>query len=486
MARKNSFTFIDESKIKSAIDAPLSAPSAWSGNDYWGEALTRGRKPTTAADAIRSFTSWIYIFASFNAAAVASVPLKLYAQKGSKTEKFKGVETKPITKRQMDWLSSNANIEPYLKKAAEVEEIVDHPFIDLMSKPNRYVTAMVIKETTCLFTDLTGEAYWYLASDNFGVPREIWVIPTQYMTPIYGETIDEFVTGYEFKRGGTTLILPIEDVIHFSYPNPKHEYSGFGCVAGICDAAYLNIKMYEYEEAVFENKARTGGVLESIEGISTPELNRLRLEFKQKYGGASRGGETVILPPGMKFNRDAMTPEELNFLGGKRQIREEMSAGFDIPFAVFDQTANRATAEAAGYQHAKHGILPRCKRQEQVINQFLLPKYGNKEGIIFCAYEDPVPENRELVLEENKTYVDVILTKDEIRQKLGEEPVEGGDKLYVENRMTPIGEEMIPPPEEPGKPEEPEEPEKPTEEETEKTAEKLARKTREKLKELLG
>jgi len=150
------------------------------------------------------------------------------------------IETKPVSKARRDWLFDGCpSLEAYLKKAVDVEEVIEHPFIRLMEKPNPFIPAFIIKETTALFTDLTGDAYWYIAKNRMGVPKQIWVIPSQNITPIVGETSDEYIKGYKFQRGNVEVEIPYEDIVRFTFPNPLDQIQGFGVVRGMADSVYL-------------------------------------------------------------------------------------------------------------------------------------------------------------------------------------------------------------------------------------------------------
>lgn len=488
-------------------DAPLSADTSWTMGRYWGEGLKQGNKPVSQSQAIQAYTSWVYICASLNAQSVASVPLKLYAKKTSKTQKF-NVKTKAVHRKKKAKLFAKENLEIYLKDATDIEEVVEHPFLNLWANPNPFIPSFVIKEETTLFNDLTGGAYWFVRKDKLGTPEQLWVIPSQYMTPIYGKGFDDFVIGYKFERGQNVIEMAKDDIVYFPTANPQDSYTGFGVVKGIADAVYIYWKTDEYEEALFENKARVGGVLEASETISSPEMARLKLDWQQKYSGAAMGGKTLFLPPGLKFTKDSMTPQEISFVEGRKITRNVICAGFNQPPSLYDEKANRANVEGAQFFYAKNGILPRTTRQEEVMNHSLLPMYGNEPGVLFVSYDDPVPEDKEFALTSRTASVKSgIISINEARDEIGMDAIENGDIPYISNMLVPLGFEPpeLEPPVIPGeevvdedgklvdeekpKPEKPKPKPKPKpekeDEETEKLASRLEERTLEKLREKL-
>jgi HK97 family phage portal protein len=421
--------------LKGRGDAPITDPTAWMDSRYWGEGLKQGKKPTSKMDAIEQFTSWVYICASLNAQSCAAVPLELYARVPDGGKAWRSIKTQRLDRR------TKSRLAPYWRtKAADVEEVTEHAFLDIMDNINPFMNRSDLMELTILFLDLMGEAYWYVIKGKLGQPVELWPIPSQYMTPIPGTTFKDFITGYRYERGAVKFDVPIEDIIPFSFPNPANQYRGMGVVRGICDAVYTNSKMYEYEESLFEKKARIGGVLESSSEISDPEVQRLTAEWKQRWAGAGNAGGTVIMPPGLKYVRDSMTNEELSFIEGRRITREEIAAAFNAPISLWDQAAIRANVEGAQYFHAKYGIQPRLRKVEEKINEKLLPMFDDS-GVLFCAFEDVVPEDNVALLAERTQYVNAgVMTRNEARADMGLEPVDGGDVVYVPFNQVPIGE----------------------------------------------
>jgi HK97 family phage portal protein len=424
--------------LKSWNDPSISDPSAWLDPDRWGAALTEGRKPETKREFIEAFTSWVFICVKLKGQAVASVPMKLYVAKEKRGQKFKNTETKPVSKQRLKWLYSNEGLESWLTKAEEIEEVTDHVFLTLMREVNPWNNRRDLWETTSMFLDLTGEAYWYLPKTGLQVPARIWVIPSQFMTPKRGKTLEEAIDHYEYRRGGVETSIAVDEIIFFALSNPNNPFTGFSTIKAIADAVYIQRQMNEFEASLFENKARPGGILVPKAKMSRAERERTVESFRQKYAGARKAGKTLIPPADMNFIRDAMTPEEISFIEGRRLVRTEIMASLDVPEGmIITESSNRAVAEAAEYIFAKYGILPRCRKVEEKLNEKLVSRYDEK---LFCAFDDPVPENRELKLKENTEYVKVgAVSRDEIRAGIGKEPRGGmADELLVDNRLVPI------------------------------------------------
>jgi len=415
----------------------LDDPSAWMDMARWGEGLLSG-KPRTKADFVRQFQGWVYIATKLNGQSLASVPLRLYVAKQQKSKKFKTITTKAVSKERLKYLQSNSGIERYLTKSEEIEEVTDHSFLDLMDSVNPNQNKRDLLEMTTMFLDLTGEAYWLLIPDRLGVPKEIYVIPAQFINPKFGKTLDSLIEGYVYERGSAKITLPPEHIIYFTYPNPHNVFTGFSSVRGIAETIYIQNEMDSFEAALFENKASMGGVITEVEHIGDKDRNRLKEMFKQTHTGGRKAGKVLWLPRGFEYTTNVMTPKELNFIEGRRWTMEMICLAFDIPPGVLtSKDVNRANAEVADYRHSKNGVLPRCRRIEEKLNEKLIVKYDER---LFCAFDNPVPEDREFVAKERRENVGAgITSRDEARAEIGKEPRGGmADDLLVDSRLIPI------------------------------------------------
>jgi len=414
--------------------------SAFLDLEMWGEGLLAGKEPRTKRDFIRAFKGFVYICAKLNSQTVASQRLRLYVAKKEKTKTYRTIKTRPLSPQLKKWVYSRQSLDPWLTKAADVEEVTSHAWLDLMKQVNPQHNARDLKEYTVLYQDLTGECYWWLMKDALNVPKQIWPIPSQFISPNFGDSLDKPIKSYQYKAGNIDIPIPEDQIIFFTYPNPNNVFTGFGCVKGVASAVYIREQMDDFEKALFENKARIGGLLTPKAGVNVSDKDRERLKvmFGQSYTGAKRAGKLVIPPIDMDLKTDTMTPEEMNFIEGRAVNMEEISLAFDIPpGALTSKSVNLANAKVADNRHAKNGILPRCERYADKLNEKFLPLYDDN---IFCAFDNPVPEDRALILKEQTERVKAgISTRDEVRLEQGLEALGGlANELLVDGRLVPI------------------------------------------------
>src|SRR6185369_11420081 len=64
---------------------------------------------------------------------------------------------------------------------------LNHPLVALIRRPNPYFSRWFLWYLTITHLDLTGNAYWWIATDKLGVPRALWPIPPDVVRVVPGD-----------------------------------------------------------------------------------------------------------------------------------------------------------------------------------------------------------------------------------------------------------------------------------------------------------
>mgnify|MGYP001570659669 FL=1 len=385
---------------------------------------------TTLVDA---FKDWVYVCSSRNASTVAKTPFKLFLAK-----RYNGrilVPTRSISKKTKDYVYSNQSsvVKDILSKAVSVEEIIDHPFLQLMRKVNPFIEGFTLLELTQLYLELTGNAYWYVYANEFGVPLQLWVLPSQHVKIIPSK--NKFIEGYTYTIGMDSIPFDISEIIHFKFPNPKNLYYGKAPASAIVDVLNTNENMNKYENSLFSNNCRPEGILQTESELSSESFERLKKDWKENYSGTNRVGKVAILEKGLKYSPITFPPKDLSFPSGRKYNKELVAGAYGIPLSMLaTEGATLGNAYVQDKQYASYTIVPRLARLEEGINGRLLSRY---DSTIFFLFADPVPENAEFELIKRVAEVKAgIRTINEIRAEDGLEDVEWGDLPPAKNTET--------------------------------------------------
>lgn len=388
---------------------------------------------------VQKYQGWVYTCANKNAISCAQIPLRLYAAKPSKKTKAL-FPTRKVSNERLKYLSTSPSTHRFVTKATEVEEVLEHPFLELIANVNEFMNGFDLFEGTYLADELTGNAYWYIANGNMGLPTAIWPLFPQYMKIVPDK--QNFISHYEYKIvGNEKQDFKPEEMIHFKYPNPRDAFYGLGPLQACVVAADLSFSMNTYETTLMENRGQPDMAL-----VIPPEAGDMSDENKKaayaawdkRFKGAKKAGKLTILTGGADLKPLTLTPREMNFLQGRKWTLTEIAAVFGVPMSkVTTEDVNRANAEAGDYSYMKDTVLPRLRRVEQKLNEQLLPKYDAR---LFCAYDNPVPEDKEFRLKQAESRLKTGQTTiNEERQIDGQDEVEYGSVPIMPMTMVPIG-----------------------------------------------
>lgn len=391
---------------------------------------------------VKRYKGEIYSLASKNAQALAQVPLRLYTNKPVK-DRQNTTKVKSVSRDTINYLGKHAHLTKYISQPEDIAEITDHPFLTLMRNANSFLNGFEMFELLDIFLELTGNSYWLVVKNDIGVPSEIWPLPAQFMRlEISPENyIEKYCYGVE--RDNETLYEP-DQIVHFKLPNPHDIFLGMGPVQATLLAGDLNVKYDEFNHALIDNNCVMPFVLETDEPLSDRTMKEYRQVLDRMHRGSKRAGRFGVFHSGLKYKTTGTSPKDMDFLAGQEATLKKLARAFDIPWSVLStDNVNLANAQAGERQWMASGIRPRCIRVEQKINEKLMPMYGvDGDDSLFCAFDNPVPEDKKAVLNKQTEYVkNNIMSINEVRAQEGLEPVSWGDVPLVQSSIIPLGSE---------------------------------------------
>ena len=331
-----------------------------------------------------------------------------------------------------------------LKKGDQIEEIKEHPILELLHRPNQYMTKREFIQLLTIYRLLTGESPIRIKSIS-AIPSELHTIDPLTLDPIIGRTKDgyEMVVKYEeidnFNGQINKIELKPEEVIFIKNMNPRNKWRGLGVV----EAAQNSIDTLQYSEMYnmnfFKNSAVPFTVLYTDQKLNDTVMGRLKNSWDNNYRGVKNSFKTAVLEAGLKVERLQATSKDMDFIEQQRFLRDKLMAMFKTTKIALGITedVNRANAEASEYVFMKNCIRPKMAQLVESLNEFLLPIF-DPEGKYFLDFEDPVPKDRAVLVNEYSAAHNKWLTTNEIRNLEGFEDVEGGDEIWQVASLMPM------------------------------------------------
>jgi phage portal protein BeeE len=312
------------------------------------------------------------------------------------------------------------------------EEIKDHEYLKILRRPNPICSGTYLMQYSMAWLGLDGNAYWWLARslNGRGPLREIWPIPARECRPMYGKG-DDVLSHYEWQRGGEDPVrIPPQMIAHFRLVNPYSILHGRGFIPALCyiiEGAQAELKWnYEFfhrDNAVVET------VITFPSGMHDEDFARMRELLLKEHGGGKRrplvGRAMHSGEKGVDVARLGLTQEEMAFLGGLEFKQKAIDRVCGFPEGYWSMKANRANSEAAERSLARDVIAPVLKEFAEVQERDIIdPEFEQKGQNLICEYDNVVPADRELDLQEYEAHAPV-RTVDEARVAQGLEPLGG-------------------------------------------------------------
>jgi HK97 family phage portal protein len=264
-----------------------------------------------------------------------------------------------------------------------------------------------------------------------GTPRQIWILPSQNVTPRRGPDSPNLVDYYLYRTGSREQRFRPEQVIHFRYPDPRDPYTGGLSPLRACyEQAALTSEFAAFKRAKFENHAVPDAIVSPDEVIGEEERDRLETQWNQRFrrGGA---GKVVVAESALRVQLLAHSMGDLAALADMKATKEDVCNAFHVPISFLTSQTNLANLQAAEHQHMSKAVTPRLKRRDEKLNEQMVPLY-DPTGRLFLASEDPVPVNRELTAKEQELNLKYgVTTINEVRGGQGLEPVPWGDAPWL-------------------------------------------------------
>lgn len=420
--------------------AAKTQPVALAGNPYRGTGFVdayRRRHEPRPADLLEQLKNTAGTCAALNAAACASYPPRLYVTTSGHQAKARCPTQRPAA-ATLARLKRAPHLGPWTRHADSIEEVLDHPLLDLLRSVNvGFLNGFDLLELTTLYQEVLGSAYWYLQPGPLGVPEAIWVLPAQNVTPARAEGSPRLIDSYDYQSGRQVERYTPEEVIHFRYPDPRHPYQGGLAPLHSCyENAALTSEYTAFRSATYANHALPSAVVSPAEVIGEAERDRLEAQWNQKYrqGGA---GKVLVAESAMKVDLLSYSLGDLAALAEYGKTKEDIANAFGVPLAFLTSDTNLANLQAAEYQHMTKTVAPRLRRRDEKLNEQLVPLF-DPSGRLFLCSEDPTPLDRAADLAQERNDLQFgVLSLNEVRARRGLPPVAWGEVPWLSSHWWP-------------------------------------------------
>tara|TARA_R110000796_G_scaffold250849_1_gene380982 strand:- start:3019 stop:5079 length:2061 start_codon:yes stop_codon:yes gene_type:complete len=384
---------------------------------------------------------------------------KINAYDGKTIRKYKeyaqdGYQENAIVYKCISMIANNGS-SVKMKVYSGDQLLENHPLISLLERPNPLQSGVEYFHSMISYLLISGNSYMLRDKENTA-PNELYLlrpdrveikatssmIPDSYKYKINNQVIneyavDKFTGASQLKH--VKLWNPLDDfyglspIVAGAYNIDQHNLAGLHNVGllknGCTPSAMLK----------FQPKDETGMTATLTDDQRSSILEDLEFRFK----GSNNSGRPMLLEGDFEYVQMGLNPKDMDFLELMNMSAREIALCFGVPsqlVGIADQTyANVAEARLSLYEET---IIPLLNRIESDLNEWLAPLY---DGDISIKYDiDSIPamaEKRKQIFANVSMGVDKgIISRNEARERLGLEPIDGGDTILVPSNLFPLGE----------------------------------------------
>ena len=326
---------------------------------------------------------------------------------------------------------------PTLYGRERLTDLPNHPFEQLLQRPNPLDSRFELLETTFAFRQLTGNAYWWLnRSSPDAPPTEIWPIMPFQIQPIPDGS--SYLRGYLFSPWGfygghlienPPVFLELHEVVHFRSFNPGSRFLGLSPIEALATAAEADLRAQTYNANFFAaDNAKPPGALAFADPIPDSDWEKMKKDMQREHGADKR--RLLMLRgvgEGVRWLQMGLTQQEMDFLNSRRFTKEEIFAVFAPGLAAaIDVNATEANSRTGKECLVEFAVWPLLTSVAEKITNDLLPVYGDH---LVGSFADIRPTDADQRLRDIEVAAR-FHTVNEIRETFyGHRAVVGGDTL---------------------------------------------------------
>jgi HK97 family phage portal protein len=317
-------------------------------------------------------------------------------------------------------------------------EAPNHPLNELLEyQPNKWQTAWDFKAMLMMHLCLRGNGY----AEIIAGPRGF----ADTLEPIHPDRVsvdrlpDRTLRYTVMESNGEVRRLLQDEMFHIRSAIAPNGMTGLSCISYARETIGLALAAEQHGSQLFSNGARPSGVLKVPKTMSDPAFKRFKEEWHGQYSGIGNSGKTPILEDGAEFTPIALNAEDSQFLSTREFQIEEIARWFDVPPVMLHHMTKTSSwgtgVEAIMLAFVRNNLMPWLSCWTSAIRRDLILAPNSFEAR-FDVEDLQRGDSRAQAEFFSRLVLNGILTRNEARNALGYNPLDGLDKPLVPTNTT--------------------------------------------------
>jgi HK97 family phage portal protein len=329
----------------------------------------------------------------------------------------------------------------------ELEEVISHPILDLLSRPNGWYQTSYVEFVHAwgLSMLLAGEIFTEpITNASEGkAPDQLFVLPAHRMRPGRGTEANPIPKWFQTGRSSDSWTYspdPMETEIFFNkLYDPINPLRGLSPMEATVRSVDLNNQARAWNLTFLQNAAVPPALVTGE--FDAPGAEAIREEYSENLAGASNAGNIITLSgKNLKYEQLSMDAAKLMWGDVIEMTAKEVAIVFGVPPEILGDSSNKTYSN---YQEARLAlyqdrILPACDFMFSSWNSSWVRRFG-EENLVLDYDTDQILA---IAADVQKIYDRLksasFLTFNEKREAVGYPRTDGGDVILIPITMIPL------------------------------------------------
>jgi HK97 family phage portal protein len=259
--------------------------------------------------------------------------------------------------------------------------------------------------------------------------------------PVFSKVEVEEIDGqlfYIFEYDNVAQVVPERDIFHLKGYS-KDGLMGMSVLKAHKESLGIGVGAMRASKQFYDNGAKLDGYLSTDQALKPDTAKRVEQSFKENVNGGTR---VPMLDAGVKFYQVNLNPQDAQYIETRKFTELDIARIFGVPphmLGIMDR-ATWNNVESLGIEFGKYTMLPYCTNWEQEIDMKLMKPSQRSTHFSKFNMEGLMRADMKTRYESYQLGISYgIMSINEVRQLENRNPVEGGDKHYVQgNNMVDI------------------------------------------------
>ena len=368
-----------------------------------------------------------------------------------------GFESNPVVYSCVSKLAKAASavdLELYRKKKnGDLEEIKQHPILDLLNRPNPMHSGRRFLEKLATQYLIGGNAYILgLSGKAMKPPTELWLLPPQAMK-VNTRPSSMLPAAYEYKQGNReAIVYPVDQITglsqicHLKTVNPLNEFYGLPPLAAAAHGVDIFNAGMQWNKSLLQNEGRPSGALQmkadpngGVGTFTDDQFQRLKEQIDTQYSGSGNAGRPLLLDGGLEWVQMSMSATDMDHRENMLTNARFIAACYGTPPQLVNipGESTYSNYEQAMLSYYSDTVIPFLCGLLEEINRWLPALF--KDDVFLWFDEEQItalePRRKE---KSDRLNASGFMTINEKRDAMGMEPVDGGDVIFIPATDIPL------------------------------------------------